>query len=195
MATAHRWFRKLLLGAAACLALGCDDERASVPLRIESAPASDAARVSLFERGQTPAALRRLREVLGGPVNTLRLEIDSNRLVIQVQNPIHPSQVDQYEYRHGQLAPAVPVALGGQGDLERNLFPVGDLALEELPTLLALARSAVDSQNGEVERVVVRRNLPQASDVKIRVYVASPGFDGYADFDAKGRATSPRATP
>ena len=45
----------------------------------------------------------------------------------------------------------------------------------------------IDAENGSVDFVLVRRNLPDSDDIRLRVYVKSPRRNGYLDADQTGQ--------
>ncbi|MBN1611602.1 MAG: hypothetical protein JW940_33515 [Polyangiaceae bacterium] len=141
----------------------------------------------LRQSGLLIRAVAELSERAGNPVFALRLTIDTRRVLLQAQDPIHPLRVRQFEYRDGEVFGPVPVRLEGEGHLEDNLFPLGELSAAAIPDLAARAANRVDPHNGKVSRVVARRNLPYSADVRLRVYVTSPILDGQVDADAQGR--------
>jgi hypothetical protein len=79
-----------------------------------------------------------------------------------------------------------PAELRGTGELETNLFPMRNLALERIPELVTAAATQVDPEAGKVTRVLIRRQLPNTDAVRFRVYVDSPRVSGHADFDSNG---------
>jgi hypothetical protein len=59
--------------------------------------------------------------------------------------------------------------------------------LDAIPALAREAVRRVDPDSGSVERVLVRRNLPESSEVRMRVYVASPRWSGHLEADHNGQ--------
>jgi hypothetical protein len=108
-------------------------------------------------------------------------------MVLQAQDPIHPLRVRQFRYESGVISGPVSVRLEGGGQLEHNLFPLSELDASAIPELVAQAALRVDPQNGKVTRIVVRRNLSMLSDVRLRVYVASPLLDSHVDATGEGK--------
>jgi len=146
---------------------------------------------TLLTRRALLDGISELQAAVGQPPQALELAIRRERLVLQAQNPKQPSEVLQYVYQDGKVSEPVPVELRGAGDLEDNLFPLAQVALERVPDLCEQARRKVDPAAGRVSHVLVRRNLPESMDVRFRVYVTSPAKDGYLDADRNGRAINP----
>ncbi len=80
----------------------------------------------------------------------------------------------EYEYKQGAFGEPRLVELRGTGDLDENLFTLDSVRLAALPDLLGAAVEKVDSHDGRATRILVRRNLPQSEDVRVRVFVDSP---------------------
>jgi hypothetical protein len=99
----------------------------------------------------------------------------------------------EYAVENGELSEPERAELRGQGELGANLFALRDVALEKLPELMTQAAAQIDGQDGKVERIVVRRLLPQSDAVRIRIYVDSPRLSGHVDFDANGTPVGPEA--
>ncbi len=171
----------------ALLLPACENATRTVAQRSEAAP-SNPTHASYFTRAELASAIAAIRQRLGEPVNSLRLEVLPDRVVLQAQDPVHPSRVEQYEYRNGTLSAPVSVDLVGPGTLEPNLFPLREVPVDSVESMVAEAIARVDPKHGMPVRLVARRGLPHTPGVRIRLFVRSPGFDGHADFDSKGRA-------
>jgi hypothetical protein len=178
----------LLLGVSVLrLTTACQDGSSVEPRHRSEQALSGGQGTYLRQSSSLIRAVADLSERAGRPVFALRLTIDTRRVLLQAQDPIHPLRVRQYEYRDGAVFGPVPVRLEGEGHLEDNLFPLSELSAAAIPDLAARAANRVDPRNGKVSRVVARRNLPQSVDVRLRVYVTSPILDGQVDADAQGR--------
>ena len=146
-----------------------------------------------------PSTLERvsaeLRRRVGDTSSALMLEVTPQHATIQVEAPTRRGSVVQYEWADGTLRGPVPVELRGPGTLETNLFPLSSVDLTELPTLAKTAIERIDKENGELERIVVRRNLPVEETVGIRVYVKSPVRSSHVDADVRGRIVETSRLP
>jgi len=78
------------------------------------------------------------------------------------------------------------VELRGAGKLKENLFPLDSVYLKAIPRLSSLAVEHVDPQDGKVDSIVIRRNLPFSQDVRFRVFVKSPRRNGQLDANRFG---------
>lgn len=136
---------------------------------------------SLFSRERLGPALAALQEKSGRKL--LRVEISPSEVLVQAEDPNSPGSVVELHYRDGKVSEAEHATLRGKGQLADNLFELADVKLDSLPELTRAAVERVDADSGAVERVLVRRNLPDTDDVRLRVYVKSPRQSGYLDAD------------
>ncbi len=179
-----------------CSALGCRERRRGTSQgRSDGVVAKPAATpVNLLSPGQ----LVRFREAVsrqwGAELRVLRVELAPARITLQLQ-PSATEGAAEYSYTSGGFEGPFALALRGSGALEQNVFAFSAVEWENLPSLLELARTRVDAQQGQAERVLVRRNLPQDDSIGIRVYVKSPFRDGQVDADARGRPIEPGRYP
>jgi hypothetical protein len=142
---------------------------------------------SLFSQERLKPALAQLREKAGSS-RLLRLEIGPREVMVQAEDPAHAGSVVELHYSDGRVSEAEHATLRGKGQLADNLFDLDEVKLGSLPELTRTAVERVDAENGSVELILVRRNLPDSDDVRLRVYVKSPRQSGYVDAD---RALTP----
>ncbi len=185
-----RWFEQIAL-LALCLvvvlsAAACDN-RAAGKDRGRSDAVAGHGEPSLLERARLAPALKELGRRFGDEARVLTVDVEPSRMLVQVEEPSGTSRIVQYEYRRGSFKGPENVQLRGSGNLADNLFTLGSIKLSVLPELLGAAVEKVDPQDGRVGRLVIRRNLPDSEDVRVRVFVKSPRRDGYLDADAEGR--------
>jgi hypothetical protein len=180
-----RWLVLSLIGLAW---LGCDQHADKTSHSRTDAIASVSQEMSgpsLFSRERLGPALAALRAKAGGKL--LRLEIRARELTLQAEDPGAPGGVLELHYRDGKVGEAEHATLRGKGQLADNLFDASELKLEAIPELTREAVRRVDAENGIVDLVLVRRNLPDSDDVRLRVYVTSPRKSGYVDADLAGQ--------
>lgn len=139
---------------------------------------------SLLSAGVLMPALSALRDKAGG--RWLRLEVRPREIILQAADAARPDAVVEYHYRDGKVGEPEPAALRGTGRLVDNLFDMSEVRLDAIPSLAQEARKRIDAEDGSVERVLVRRNLPESDDVRVRVYVSSPRSSGHLDADHDG---------
>lgn len=136
---------------------------------------------SLFSSERLLPALQALRAKAGGKL--LRLEIRARELTLQAEDASLPGGVIELHYRDGKVGEPEHATLRGKGQLADNLFDASELKLDGIAELARDAVRRIDAENGAVDLILVRRNLPDSEDVRLRVYVTSPRKSGYVDAD------------
>jgi hypothetical protein len=140
---------------------------------------------ALFSNETLIPALQAVRTRADG--KALRVEIHAHELVLQTEDTSAPGTVLELHYRDGKLGEAEHATLRGKGQLADNLFQLDDVKLDTISQLTREAVERIDAENGNVDLVLVRRNLPDSEDVRIRVYVSSPRKSGHLDADEHGK--------
>lgn len=140
---------------------------------------------SLFSRENLSPALQALRAKARGKL--LRLEIRARELTLQAEDESLPGAVLELHYRDGKVSDPEHATLRGKGQLADNLFDANELNLDGIAELTREAVRRIDAENGTVDLVLIRRNLPDSEDVRLRVFVVSPRSNGYVDADHAGQ--------
>jgi hypothetical protein len=179
---------RLLRALVVCLPalVGCDPKHSAGSAERSEAVVLATSSASLLDSSALSSAVQQLKSQAGPGVRALKLEVFPNRLVLQAEAREHPGIVHQFEYRSGRVSGPVRVALKGPGRLEDNLFTLEEAQLDAIPALARSAVHKVDPHHGTVRSIVLRRNLPHGSELRFRVFVASPVLDGQVDADATG---------
>jgi hypothetical protein len=173
---------------APLLVLSCNQkESSSNHLRSEAVSSASQAMSgpSLFTTSLLTPALQALRSKADG--KWLRVEIRQREIVLQAEDSANPGAVLEYHYRDGKVGEPEHATLRGKGQLADNLFDASEVKLDAIPALTREAVRRVDAEHGSVELVLVRRNLPESAEVRLRVYVSSPRFSGYVDANRAGQ--------
>ena len=139
---------------------------------------------ALFSRESLSPALRALRAKASGRL--LRLEIRAREITLQAEDTSSPGAVLELHYRDGKVSEPEHATLRGKGQLADNLFDASELKLDGIAELTRGAVRRIDADNGSVDYVLIRRNLPDTDDLRLRVYVTSPRRSGYIDADQSG---------
>jgi hypothetical protein len=172
----------------AALALGCT-ERSDKGARGRSEAVSSASQEmsgpALFSRERLAPALAALG--LKPASKLLRLEIHARELIVQAEDTSNPGSVIERHFRDGKAADVEHATLRGKGSLSDNLFRLSDVNLDAIPELTRLAVQRIDAESGSADFVLVRRNLPETDDVRLRVYVESPRQSDYLEADRAGQ--------
>jgi succinyl-diaminopimelate desuccinylase len=180
----------LLLACAALSTTACENVTGATERRSDAVAGAKPSGAVLLERAEVKRWVSALRSRLGR-ARVLALDVREHQLSLQTEDSTRPGQVLEYSVENGELSEPARAELRGSGELSANLFALRDVALEKLPELMTQAAAQVDAQDGKVERIVVRRLLPQSDAVRIRIYVDSPRLSGHADFDANGTPVGP----
>ena len=180
--------RRLGVAALAILLASCEpraDEAGHARSDAVAAQSRDMSGPSLFARERLAPALKAVRAVASG--RPLRIEVRAHELIVQVEDVAIPGSVLELHYKEGRVSEPEQAVLRGKGQLADNLFDYADVKLETIPALTRKAIERVDPEAGGVDYVLIRRNLPESDDVRLRVYVGSPRRSGYIDADRSGQ--------
>jgi succinyl-diaminopimelate desuccinylase len=177
----------LAIVALATSAAACDERAGRAARRTDAVADAMPAGPSLLDRSQMDRWIGVLRARFGPSARVLSLDARAQKVAIQVADSRNQGEVLEYAVTATGLSEPIRAELRGKGDLDTNLFLLRVAALERLPEMVSQATLRVDAAEGKVERVLLRRQLPQSNDVRFRVYVESPRVSGQADFEASGR--------
>jgi hypothetical protein len=149
---------------------------------------------SLYTRATLEKAVHDVLGRLGASVGILSIELFPDHARFQVESQT-PGDVVEYDWRAGTVRGPSRLEIRGKGSLQQNLFLLSSVELDNVPSLVEVARSRVDAEQGVVSRVLIRRNLPVDENVGMRVYVDSPLRSSHVDADARGRPLDPAKYP
>lgn len=141
---------------------------------------------SLYARGVFERAADAVLTRLGASTGILMIEVFPDRARFEVESS-KPGEVVEYEWRSNGVRGPTALELKGKGSLQQNLFLASSVEFGSITGLVELARARVDAEQGSVNRVLIRRNLPVDDNVGIRVYVESPLKSSHVDADAHGK--------
>ncbi len=187
------------VGTLACMALvagfavtssGCENATGAVQRRSEAVAKTTPSARSSFERAELRRWLPLVKATVGS-ARVLMLDVREHQVTVQYESRAARGGILQTVIEDARASEPERAELKGKGDLASNLFSLSDVALNKIPDMASAAATQVDPQNGTITRVLVRRQLPQAEAVRLRVYVESPRLSGHADFDASGTPLSP----
>ena len=109
----------------------------------EAAPAVEAPKVSLVSDVATlqkaEAALKELPKFKGKEIMVFQkihfYGKDANMIVVTLQDPEKPENVDEYKFTGGAWQTPQPVALTGGGDMSANVFPLSSIKFETVANI------------------------------------------------------------
>lgn len=110
-------------------------------------------------------ALKALPQFSGKDVNVFQTVhfYDDGRIVIELQDPNKPQNVDHYEYKDGKWAEPQPVQISGGGDMKANTTPLNDIKFATVATIAKnyLEKSAtVEGAKQEITHVYFSLFVP-----------------------------------
>jgi hypothetical protein len=151
--------------------------------------AKGAGGLALFSGDGAVQAGTKLKEKVGGKVMALELTLYPDRALLQAEDPNKKGNVHQYEFANGTVGDPIPVTLttvGEDAKLDANLFDLSEVNLAAIAALKDAAINKAGAADAQVTHMVVRRALPETTDVRIRVFVSGSGGGSVVEADAQG---------
>lgn len=193
----------LLLPALLVSALGCDAER-EMPVSIfqggsvRTPELTEAfvtrAMAGISERLKPTSKLLEVR--VTGDVFSVQMQTRSDLSISGKDKVIPAGSLVQLDYEErpgatgqppiGRIRGPTRVEVKGTGEVKDNLFLFSEIDLPAIAKAFKVAVLAIDPEDGKVEKLVVRRNLPFGARVRGRIYVHSPRMSGSIDINEKG---------
>jgi hypothetical protein len=122
--------------------------------------------------------------------NLLDIAIYDEYVMVKVQDPNKPDNIDGYTYRDDKLSEPAPVKLIGGGNIKENVFPMNDINLAALPALTTeIAEKLKDVEGGKMIGYTIRRRLPFKKDIEISGLTSASRKSVSADADRNGKLT------
>lgn len=134
-------------------------------------------------------ALGAISERVGaGPMNVVEIVITQQLITVQAIDPAAPTELNQWTYTAGHVGDLRPVDYDDDTEaLQQNLFAVTDVPATAIMTAIGNAIGASGIADGDVQSVVVKRNLPFADELQILINVQGERSDKQVRADATGR--------
>ncbi len=120
--------------------------------------------------------------------NILSLLIYESSVMVQVQDPSKPENIDGYTYRDGKLSKPNPVKIIGNGKIGDNVFPLKEVNLAGVPALTKeIVDKLKDVEGGHLTGYSIGRGLPFSKEVRILPLTdgVRKSISSEADKDAK----------
>jgi len=136
-------------------------------------------------------ALGAISERVGaGPMNVVEIVITQQLITVQAIDPAAPTELNQWTYTAGHVGDLRPVDYDDDTEaLQQNLFAVTDVPATAIMTAIGNAIGASGIADGDVQSVVVKRNLPFGDELQILSNVQGERSDKQVRADATGRVT------
>jgi hypothetical protein len=117
----------------------------------------------------------------------LDLLVYDSYIMVKVQDPKKPENIDGYTYKDGSLGSPAPVKIMGNGKIEDNVFPLSEVNLAALPKLTEeIMGKLKDVEGGTMVGYSIDRGLPFDKDIGIMPLVNSTRKSITADADRNG---------
>ena len=125
-----------------------------------------------------------------GPMNVVEIVLTQQVITVQAVDPAAPTELNQWTYTAGQVLDFRPVDYDDDTEaLQQNLFPVTDVPATAIRAAIDNAIGASGIADGDVQSVVVKRNLPFGDDLQILINVQGERSNKQVRTDATGQVT------
>jgi hypothetical protein len=116
---------------------------------------------NMFEGTEIQDGVAELKKKLDGPIKTLRLEIRTEEMTLEAQDPKNLEHIDAYKYSNGSVSGPTPVNLARLivKPLEDNLFKLDDVNLDAIPALIKGSVERAGVEEGKVTQMELSRGL------------------------------------
>jgi hypothetical protein len=137
------------------------------------------------------AAYSAIAEEVGAtPMQVVEVTIIPSVLTVQAVDPNAPTELNQWSYTAGAVGPSRPVDYDDDVEaLQQNLFPVDAVASSAIAAAIVGAVPASGVVGGEVQSVIIKRNLPFDSDITMLINVDGERSNKQVRADGAGQIT------
>jgi len=156
--------------------------------------------VNLFEGDNAAKAASAIKSKVGSDkVNVISVELRKSEMVITIQSPKNPKDIDKYTYKNGTVTGPEPVQVVSMGDLNMtgdkyDTTDIGDIGFAAVPATVKQAIEASQLENAQVDLISMDDEVPDGGTIgksrlvlKWRLFVESPRGrkDFWADKNGK----------
>lgn len=136
-------------------------------------------------------AVTAISEKVGAdPMQVVEVTIVPTALTIQAVDPAAPTELNQWSYTAGRVGDMRPVDYDDDTEaLAQNLFAISDVSTAAIMTAVDNAVAASGIADGEVQSVVIKRNLPFDDNVLILLNVQGERSNKQVRADISGQVT------
>lgn len=155
------------------------------------ADAVDSVSVDLFTAEGIDAAYGAISEKVGAnPMQVVEVTIVKGVLNVEAVDPKAPTELNEWSYVNGAVGPSRPVDYGDDVDaLQQNIFAVDEVAPSAIATAIDGASAAAKLPDGDVQSLIIKRNMPFDTDVTMFINVQGERSSKQVRADAAGRIT------
>lgn len=129
-------------------------------------------------------------EVGANPMQVVEVTIIPEVLTVQAIDPSAPTELNQWSYTAGAVGPSRPVDYDDDVEaLQQNLFAADEVPSSAIATAIDGAVAASGVEGGEVQSVVIKRNLPFDTNLTVLINVDGERSTKQVRADATGQIT------
>ena len=122
------------------------------------------------------------------PAQVVEVTIVPGVLTIEAIDPNAPTELNQWSYTAGAVGPSRPVDYGDDTEaLQQNLFALNEVSTGAVVTAINGAIAASEIQDGEVQSLIIKRNIPFDENVTVFVNVQGERSSKQVRADVTGR--------
>ncbi|MCF6390147.1 hypothetical protein L2K20_24485 [Mycobacterium sp. MBM] len=133
------------------------------------------------------------QQVGADPMQVVELVITGQVVTVQAIDPAAPTELNEWTYTAGHVGDRRPVDYDDDTEaLRQNLFAVSDVPATAIMAAVDNAIAASGVADGEVQSVVVKRNLPFADELQILINVQGERSNKQVRADVTGQITDVR---
>lgn len=124
------------------------------------------------------------------PMQMVELVVTQQVVTVQAINPAAPTELNQWTYTAGHVGDLRPVDYDDDTEaLRQNLFVVTEVPATAIMTAVDNAIGASGIADGDVQSVVVKRNLPFSDELQILINVQGERSNKQVRADVTGQVT------
>ncbi|MEO3759700.1 hypothetical protein ABGB19_15600 [Mycobacterium sp. B14F4] len=151
----------------------------------------DAVSADLYTADGIDTAYSAIAEKVGAaPMQVVEVTIIPGVLTLQALDPSAPSELNQWSYTAGAVGPSRPVDYDDDVEaLQQNLFAISDVPTSAIVTAIENAVTASGIDGGQVQSVIIKRNLPFDANVVMLINVEGERSGKQVRADVAGQIT------
>jgi hypothetical protein len=129
-------------------------------------------------------------EVGATPMQVVEVTIVAGALTVQAIDPSAPTELNQWSYTAGTVAPSRPVDYGDDVEaLGENLFSVDEVETGAIAAAVDGALAASGIADAEVQSMIIKRNMPLDTSVTMFINVDGERSSKQVRADVSGQIT------
>lgn len=128
-------------------------------------------KVNIFESDNAVKAAAKIKEKIGADkVRVIRAEIRKDKMVLTVQSPTNPKNIDNYTFSNGSVTGPEPEKAFSFGDHEMTAdkyvsTEIGEIGFAAIPETIKQAIYDSKVENGDVDLISMEPDLPKGGTI------------------------------